>query len=56
MSTIILKTANRPTRVSRLTVRRAVAAVYSAAAVGATKIPVPVKRKVIAAKKSAAKK
>jgi hypothetical protein len=56
MSTIILKTANRTTRVSRLTVRRAVAAAYAAVASGTNNLPVPVKGKAVAAKKAIAKK
>ena len=56
MSTIILKTTNRPTRVSRQTVRRAVAAAYAAAVAGTSTIPALVKEKVIASKKASAKK
>jgi hypothetical protein len=55
MSTIILKTAKRTTRVSRLKIRRAVAAVYSGATAGTTSLPVPVKIKKTAAKKTATK-
>ena len=56
MGTIILKTTNRPTRVSRQTVRRAVAAAYSAAMAGKFTKPALVKGEVMTTKKANTKK